>query len=168
MIRPHPRFKLIEPRFPITTRFRSASAKAPGKFEVTYSDAEWKRRLTPRQYYILREQGTERAFSSALLKEQRNGVYACAGCALPVYHSRDKFDSGTGWPSFVRAIKGNFGTSINKGFFMTRTEVHCRRCGGHLGHVFDDGPTPTGKRHWINGVAPVFVAAGRTAKAPCG
>lgn len=149
----------------LATRANFAMAKAPGKFEVTYSDAEWKRRLTPRQYYILREQGTERAFSSALLKEQRNGVYACAGCALPVYHSRDKFDSGTGWPSFVRAIKGNVGTSIDKGFFMTRTEVHCRRCGGHLGHVFDDGPTPTGKRHCINGDALDFVAAERKAKA---
>ncbi|MBA4163476.1 MAG: peptide-methionine (R)-S-oxide reductase [Erythrobacter sp.] len=146
------------------SRAQVASAKPASKFEVAYSDAEWKRRLAPRQYYILREQGTERPFSSALLKEKRNGVYACAGCALPVYRSADKFDSGTGWPSFVRAIKGNVGTSIDKSWFMTRTEVHCRRCGGHLGHVFDDGPPPTGKRHCINGDALDFVAAARKAK----
>lgn len=147
------------------SRAQVASARAAGKFEVAYSDAEWKRRLTPRQYYILREQGTERPFTSALLKEKRAGLYTCAGCALPVYRSSDKFDSGTGWPSFVRAIKGNVGTSIDRSWFITRTELHCRRCGGHLGHVFDDGPPPTGKRHCINGDALDFVASARKTKA---
>lgn len=149
----------------LVTRAHFASAKAPGKFEVTYTDAEWKRRLTAREYTILRQQGTERPFTSELLKEKREGTYACAGCALPVYRSADKFDSGTGWPSYVRAVKGNVGTSIDRGFFMTRTEVHCRRCGGHLGHVFDDGPKPTGKRHCINGDALDFVPAERKGKA---
>ena len=145
----------------LVTRTNFASAKSPGKFEIHYSDAEWKKRLTAREFYILREQGTERPFTSELLKEKRDGLYTCAGCALPVYRSADKYDSGTGWPSFVRDIKGNVGTSIDRGFFMTRTEVHCRRCGGHLGHVFDDGPRPTGKRHCINGDALDFVAAKR-------
>ncbi|MBU2589089.1 MAG: peptide-methionine (R)-S-oxide reductase MsrB [Alphaproteobacteria bacterium] len=142
----------------------SAGARPPSRFEVAHSDVEWQRRLTARQYHILREQGTERAFTSPLLNEKRAGNYACAGCALPVYRSSDKFDSGTGWPSFVRAIKGNVATSIDKGFFMTRTEVHCRRCGGHLGHVFDDGPRPTGKRHCINGDALDFVPTAGKAK----
>ncbi|OGS52229.1 MAG: peptide-methionine (R)-S-oxide reductase [Erythrobacter sp. RIFCSPHIGHO2_12_FULL_63_10] len=145
----------------LISRAHFASAKPTGKFEIHYSDAEWKKRLTAREFYILREQGTERPFTSELLKEKREGLYTCAGCALPVYRSADKFDSGTGWPSYVRAVNGNIGTSIDRGFFMTRTEVHCRRCGGHLGHVFDDGPRPTGKRHCINGDALDFVAAKR-------
>lgn len=148
----------------LVARAQFANAKPARKFEVAYSDAEWKRRLTARQYYILREQGTERQFTSALLKEKRPGLYTCAGCALPVYRSSDKFDSGTGWPSFVRAIKGNVGTSIDRSWFSVRTEVHCRRCGGHLGHVFDDGPPPTGRRHCINGDAMEFVPAKRMPK----
>lgn len=131
-------------------------------FEVSYSAAEWERRLTKAQYYVLREHGTERPFSSNLLNEKRAGTYACAGCGLAVYRAADKFDSGTGWPSFMRAVAGNVGTSTDTSLFMTRTEVHCRRCGGHLGHVFDDGPPPTGKRHCINGDAMRFVPATRT------
>ena len=139
---------------------RSAFAEtAPrGAFEISYSDAEWKKRLSARAYYILRDHGTERPFTSALLNEKRKGIYTCGGCALPVYRSADKFDSRTGWPSFVRDIEGNVAARIDKSLFMVRTEVHCRRCGGHLGHIFDDGPKPTGKRHCINGDAMNFTA----------
>jgi len=149
----------------LIARVPFANAKPMGKFEVQYSDAEWQRRLAPRQYYILREQGTERPFTSPQLKEKRQGLYTCAGCALPVYRSGDKFDSGTGWPSFIRAVKGNVATSVDRSWFITRTEVHCRRCGGHLGHVFDDGPPPTGKRHCINGDALDFVPTARKKQA---
>ena len=117
------------------------------------TEEEWKRILTPEQYRVLRRHGTERAGTSPLNLEQRAGKFLCAGCDLPVYSSYAKFDSGTGWPSFWEAIEGAVGTSVDRSFFMTRTEVHCRRCGGHLGHIFDDGPPPTGKRHCINGVA---------------
>lgn len=136
-----------------------ASAAASGHFEVTRTDAEWKALLTSAQYAVLRRESTERAFSSPLDKEKRAGVFHCAGCDLPVYASASKFDSGTGWPSFSQALPGAVATKIDKAFFLTRTEVHCRRCGGHLGHVFEDGPAPTGKRHCINGVALKFVAA---------
>ena len=135
-------------------------------FEITLSEAEWKKRLTPAQFAILREEETERAFSnslkgesSPLLKEARAGTYDCAGCALPVYPSDTKFDSGTGWPSFWAPIKGAIGTKEDRRLFSVRTEVHCRRCGGHLGHVFDDGPKPTGKRHCLNGLALTFTPA---------
>ena len=123
------------------------------------TDEEWKRILTPEQYYVLRREGTERAGTSPLNREKRAGTFHCAGCDLPVYSSKTKFDSGTGWPSFWEAIENSVGTRTDRSFFMTRTEVHCRRCGGHLGHVFDDGPPPTGKRHCINGVALTFKAA---------
>jgi peptide-methionine (R)-S-oxide reductase len=136
---------------------RAAARPAPGRFKVAYSDAEWRRRLTPAQYRVLRQAGTERAGSSPLDREKRLGTFVCAGCALPVFTSRDKYDSGTGWPSFVRAIPAAVGTRRDDSFGMGRTEVHCRRCGGHLGHVFDDGPPPTGKRWCINGVALRFV-----------
>lgn len=130
-----------------------------GAFEVTKSDAEWKKQLTPAQYSVLRGEGTERAGSSPLDKEKRVGNFHCAGCDLPVYPSKTKFDSGTGWPSFFAPLDNAVATKVDKKFFMTRTEVHCRRCGGHLGHIFDDGPAPTGKRHCLNGVSLNFVAA---------
>jgi peptide-methionine (R)-S-oxide reductase len=135
-------------------------------FEIELSAAEWKKRLTPAQFAILREEATERAHSnslmgesSPLLKESRAGTYNCAGCDLPVYPSDTKYDSGTGWPSFWAPIKGAIGTKEDRRLFSARTEVHCRRCGGHLGHVFDDGPQPTGKRHCLNGLALTFTPA---------
>ncbi len=137
--------------------FRASPAKAAKAFEVTRTDEDWRRRLTPEQHRVLRQHGTERAGSSPLDKEARRGTYRCAGCDLPVYASSTKFDSGTGWPSFWAPIAGAVGTSEDRGWLMTRTEVHCRRCGGHLGHVFDDGPKPTGLRYCMNGVALAFV-----------
>ena len=139
----------------------AARAAAPQTipFEITKPDAEWKRLLTPEQYYVLRQHGTERAGTSPLNQEHRRGVYTCAGCELPLFKSETKFDSGTGWPSFWTPIERAVGTSVDESFFMRRTEVHCRRCGGHLGHVFDDGPKPTGLRYCINGVALKFVPA---------
>lgn len=127
-----------------------------GTFEVERTDDEWRRSLTPEQYRVLRKHGTERAGTSPLDKEYSAGTYACAGCGLPLFTSETKFDSGTGWPSFWAPIEGAIGTSVDRGWFMTRTEVHCRRCGGHLGHVFDDGPPPTGLRYCMNGVALTF------------
>ena len=136
---------------------RASAGPAPGRFQVAYSDSEWRRRLTPAQYRVLRQAATERAGSSPLDHEKRPGNFLCAGCALPVFASRDKFDSGTGWPSFTRALPNAVATRRDDMFGMRRTEAHCRRCGGHLGHVFDDGPPPTGKRWCINGVALKFV-----------
>jgi peptide-methionine (R)-S-oxide reductase len=138
-------------------RARRGNAASPEKFEIEKTDAEWKRILTPAQYHVLREHGTERPYSSPLNNEHRKGTFACAGCDLPLYSSEAKFDSGTGWPSFYQPLPNAIGTSVDKSFFMTRTEVHCRRCGGHLGHVFDDGPKPTGLRYCMNGVALKFV-----------
>lgn len=128
-------------------------------FEITLTEAEWKAKLSPAQFAVLREADTERAFSSPLNDEHRKGSFICAGCALPLYASEAKFDSGTGWPSFFQPLPGAVQTKPDDGFFTSRTEVHCRRCGGHLGHVFDDGPQPTGKRYCMNGVAMEFVAA---------
>lgn len=130
-----------------------AADRSTGTFEIMRTEAEWKSILTAEQYYVLRRHGTERAGSSPLNREKRAGTFHCVGCGLPLYSSGTKFDSGTGWPSFWEAIDGAVGTSTDRSFFMTRTEVHCGRCGGHLGHIFDDGPRPTGKRHCINGVA---------------
>ena len=136
----------------------SSSASATG-FEVRHTDAEWKRRLGTQRYDILRQQGTERAFTSPLLKEHRKGVFACAGCALPLFSSKTKYDSGTGWPSFYRPLPNAVLTSQDNSLMMSRVEVHCRRCGGHLGHVFDDGPKPTGLRYCMNGVSLTFKPA---------
>lgn len=139
--------------------FKAEAAAAGDAFEIVRSEDEWRRRLTPAQFKVLREHGTERAGSSPLDHETRAGTYLCAGCDLPVYSSATKFDSKTGWPSFYAPIEGAIGTSQDRSFFVTRTEVHCRRCGGHLGHVFDDGPQPTGLRYCMNGVALKFVPA---------
>ncbi|MCB9623203.1 MAG: peptide-methionine (R)-S-oxide reductase MsrB [Sandaracinus sp.] len=115
---------------------------------------EWKSRLTREQFHVLREEGTERAFTSPLHEDHRPGIFFCAGCGAPLFHSRDKFDSGTGWPSFTRPIEpGRIAEHSDRSFGMVRTEVECARCGGHQGHVFDDGPRPTGLRYCINGVA---------------
>ncbi len=130
-----------------------AAAAAEGNFEITKTEEEWRAILTPAQYAVLREEDTERAFSSPLDKEKRAGVFTCAGCDLPLYSSAAKYDSGTGWPSFWEALPNAIGVREDRSFFMVRTECHCRRCGGHLGHIFDDGPPPTGKRHCINGVS---------------
>jgi peptide-methionine (R)-S-oxide reductase len=128
-------------------------------FEVQKPDAEWKRILTPAQYDVLRHHGTERPGSSPLNQEKRKGTFACAGCDLPLYPSDTKFESGTGWPSFYQPLPDAIRTTEDRSLFMARTEVHCRRCGGHLGHVFDDGPKPTGLRYCMNGVAMKFVPA---------
>jgi peptide-methionine (R)-S-oxide reductase len=131
-------------------------------FEVTKTDEEWKKQLTPEQHYVLRKHGTERAGTSPLDKQYGPGMYACAGCDLPLFASATKFNSGTGWPSFYAPLENAIGTSTDKSLFVTRTEVHCRRCGGHLGHVFDDGPKPTGLRYCMNGVSLKFVAEKKT------
>ena len=137
--------------------FSWASSEDTGEvFEVTKTEEEWRQILTDDQYAVLREEGTERAGSSPLLNEKRTGTYDCAGCALPLYASETKYDSGTGWPSFWEALPNAVATKEDNTLFMTRTEVHCRRCGGHLGHIFDDGPPPTGKRHCVNGLALTF------------
>ncbi|MGB7405334.1 MAG: peptide-methionine (R)-S-oxide reductase MsrB [Pacificimonas sp.] len=133
-------------------------ADSGGSYPVSYTDAEWKQRLTEMEYYVLREEGTERPGSSPLNDEKRRGVFTCAGCGNPVYSSLTKYESGTGWPSFWRPISPDaVGTKPDRSLFMVRTEVHCARCGGHLGHIFDDGPAPTGKRHCLNGAALDFV-----------
>jgi peptide-methionine (R)-S-oxide reductase len=135
------------------------AAGGKGPFEVTKADAEWKKLLTPEQYYVLRQHGTERAGTSPLDKEKRKGVFHCAGCDLPLFSSETKYDSGTGWPSFWKPLDSAIGTSVDRSFFSVRTEVHCRRCGGHLGHVFEDGPKPTGLRYCMNGIAMIFKPA---------
>lgn len=139
---------------------RGAEAASAAKtFEVSLSDADWRKKLTAEQYRVLRGHGTERAGSSPLDREKRAGTFHCAGCDLPLFASATKFDSGTGWPSFYAPLDNAIGTSEDTSFFMRRVEVHCRRCGGHLGHVFDDGPPPTGKRYCMNGVAMTFKPA---------
>jgi len=138
---------------------RSQPAQAAEHFEVTLSDAQWKAKLSPDAYDVLRHEGTERPFSSPLNNEHRNGTFSCGGCALPAFSSKTKFDSGTGWPSFWQPLPDAVNKKTDSTLGMDRTEVHCRRCGGHLGHVFDDGPKPTGLRYCMNGVAMTFKAA---------
>lgn len=137
----------------------SAGKGAADAFEVTKTEAEWRKTLTPAQFNILRKHDTERPGSSPLNDEHRQGLFHCAGCDLPVYSSTTKFESGTGWPSFTAPLENAIGTSVDRSLFGVRTEVHCRRCGGHLGHVFDDGPMPTAKRYCMNGAAMVFKPA---------
>ena len=141
--------------------FSGRALGAPGdKFEVTHTEEEWKKILTPEQFYVLREEGTERPGTSPLNKEKRKGTFVCAGCGLPLFSSETKYESGTGWPSFWKPLDNAIGTSEDRSWFSVRTEVHCRRCGGHLGHVFEDGPQPTGLRYCMNGVAMKFEPAG--------
>jgi len=126
-------------------------------FDIEKSEAEWRKELGPDAYHVLREHGTERAGTSPLNKEKREGTFVCAGCGQPLFASDAKFESGTGWPSFFAPLEESaVGTTSDRTFFMTRTEVHCAKCGGHLGHVFPDGPPPTGQRYCMNGVALKF------------
>lgn len=127
------------------------------RFEIMKSDADWKKELSAEEFSVLRKHGTERAGTSPLDKNYAPGMYNCAGCDLPLFGSDTKFDSGTGWPSFFKPLDKAVGTQVDKSFFSTRTEVHCSRCGGHLGHVFEDGPQPTGLRYCMNGVALKFI-----------
>jgi peptide-methionine (R)-S-oxide reductase len=129
------------------------------RFPVSYTDEEWRRRLTPEQYQVLRRHGTERAGSCALNYEKRAGSFACAGCGQTLFVTDTKFESGTGWPSFTTPVEGAVATTTDRTYGMVRTEVHCSQCGGHLGHVFPDGPPPTGLRYCMNGVAMEFTPA---------
>ena len=136
--------------------FPRRATAAPESFEVTHTDAQWRARLSPQQYAVLRQEDTERPGSSPLNAEHRMGTFSCAGCALPLFASTTKFDSGTGWPSFWKPLDNAVATRTDKSFGMARTEAHCRRCGGHLGHIFDDGPPPTGLRYCMNGLSLAF------------
>lgn len=130
--------------------------EAPETFPVQKSEAEWRKVLSPEAFRVLRQHGTERPGTSPLNAEKRAGIYRCAGCGTPLFESRTKYESGTGWPSFWAPIAGAVATRTDRSFFMVRTEVHCATCGGHLGHVFPDGPAPTGQRYCINGVSLEF------------
>lgn len=149
---------IITVLFSCNTSAQKEDAQSQEVFPVSKSEAEWKQQLSPEQFYVLRQEGTERPFSSPLNKEYRKGTFQCAACNTPLFKSEHKFDSGTGWPSFDREIKGNVSYSTDYNLGYARTEEHCATCGGHLGHVFNDGPRQTtGKRHCINGVALQFV-----------
>ena len=142
-----------------SSRKSESMAKTLGKFEVSKTEAQWRKILTPAQFEVLRKEGTERAGTSPLTQEHRRGKFTCAGCNLSLFTSETKFESGTGWPSFYAPIANAVKTSVDTSFVVTRTEIHCRRCGGHLGHVFEDGPKPTGLRYCMNGVAMKFISA---------
>jgi peptide-methionine (R)-S-oxide reductase len=131
-------------------------ATSQNEFNIQKTDQEWQQTLTAEQFQVLRKHGTERPHTSPLNKEDGDGTYVCAACGTPVFTSTTKFDSGTGWPSFYQPIEEGIDTTTDRSFFMTRVEVHCKNCGGHLGHVFNDGPAPTGKRYCINGVSLKF------------
>jgi peptide-methionine (R)-S-oxide reductase len=144
----------------VTHKFGKAATMTTTEQTIDYSklsDADWRKRLNAQQYDVLRKHGTERAGTSALNQEKRKGTFECAGCDLPLFSSDTKFESGTGWPSFYQPLPDAVETKEDRSFFSTRTEVHCKRCLGHLGHVFDDGPKPTGLRYCMNGVAMKFV-----------
>jgi peptide-methionine (R)-S-oxide reductase len=140
-----------------TSGWRAAAAGAAMTFEVTHSDAEWRKMLKPDQYQVLRHEATERPFTSPLLDEERRGTFSCAGCDLALFSSTTKYDSRTGWPSFWAPLDKAVGTTTDRSFGEVRTAVHCLRCGGHLGHVFDDGPKPTGLRYCMNSLSLRFV-----------
>ena len=145
-----------------TSKFSEAETMSTTTQDIDFrklTDADWRQRLSPQAYDVLRKHGTERPGTSALNHEKRKGTFACAGCDLPLFSSDTKFESGTGWPSFYQPLPDAIGTTADRSFFTTRTEVHCSRCLGHLGHVFDDGPKPTGLRYCMNGVAMKFVPA---------
>ena len=141
------------------TRAGAATGSAPAHFEVELTDAQWKAKLSPQAYAVLRHEGTETPFTSPLNDEHRKGTFTCAGCALALFASDTKFDSHTGWPSFWQPLPNAVNQRVDNSLGMSRDEVHCRRCGGHLGHVFDDGPRPTGLRYCMNGVAMAFTPA---------
>jgi peptide-methionine (R)-S-oxide reductase len=148
--------------FSLNQWFRRSSAMAASQkqFEVTKTEQEWRQSLPPESFKVLREHGTERAGTSPLDKQYGKGTYDCAGCGQPLFISDTKFNSGTGWPSFNDPIENATESTVDRAFFMVRTEIHCSKCGGHLGHVFDDGPAPTGKRYCMNGAAMTFVPEG--------
>lgn len=134
----------------------TGAAESAESFEVAYTEAEWREKLTPAEFQVLREESTERPFTSPLLEEHRTGVFTCAGCDLDLFASETKYESHTGWPSFYAPLENAVGTRVDSSWGMRRTEVHCRRCGGHLGHVFNDGPQPTGLRYCMNGISMGF------------
>jgi peptide-methionine (R)-S-oxide reductase len=140
----------------LASRLLGRTPEAEGDFPVKKGEAEWREELTPDQFYVLRKHGTEAPGSSPLNKEHRRGTFTCAGCGSPLFPAETKFESGTGWPSFWEPLEGAVETTEDRAFFMVRTEVHCANCGGHLGHVFEDGPAPTGLRYCMNGVAMEF------------